>query len=180
MTDTSTSWWPDKNCMDCGIQGASFVHIGSLLPNGASIGRFCALCFAVRDREEWQGKPMRPFGVEYMCSGCKGVGLEGHLCHEGWCECPVCVSPERTSVPVGSLAVVTEHSTYRFSGRNYQFMRMVMRDERPLDFSLCQIVWLETGMDMLLRCFDVPDEERFLRTSPVNRVEEAMAVPAIG
>ncbi|MDO8469903.1 MAG: hypothetical protein Q7S84_02700 [bacterium] len=177
MDDTSTSWWPYEYCMDCGVRGVSFKHIGSLLPNGASIGRFCALCFAVRGREERQGKPMRPFGVEYMCSGCKGISLEEHRCYGVLCECPACVSPEHTIVPVRALAVVTEHSTYRFSERDGRFVRMVTRDGMPLEFSRCQIVWLETGTDMLLRCFGVPpDEDRYFRTLPVIRIEEASVV----
>lgn len=61
----------------------------------------------------------------------------------------------RTStVSSGAIIVKTKNSTYRFGEVNQRGERTVSRDEKPLDFSLCKIVYLEIGEGMELACFN--------------------------
>ncbi|OGY63642.1 MAG: hypothetical protein A3I89_00135 [Candidatus Harrisonbacteria bacterium RIFCSPLOWO2_02_FULL_41_11] len=49
------------------------------------------------------------------------------------------------------LVVKTRNSTYRFGAEDNKGKRTVIRDEQPLDFNRCKIVFLELQADMILK-----------------------------
>lgn len=56
----------------------------------------------------------------------------------------------------GPLVVRTRNSTYRLDAEDQSGVRMISRDDWPLDFNRCKVVFLELEASMLLDCPDRP------------------------
>jgi hypothetical protein len=78
-------------------------------------------------------------------------------------------SPFNTEVPTKAITVTTKNSVYRFSEADKKGKRTISRDENPLDFTQCKILFLAIGKDMELECLDGPHPKWY--TSVVRSIK---------
>ena len=128
MADTARGDWPDEKCSDCKKKGVYFQHWGSMVPPG-KVGQFCGDCWEARMDDCNSGKPARPLGQ---------------------------MAPQKTKteIPTKAITVITKNSTYRLGEVNEKGERTISRDEKPLNFTRCRIIFLALGKDMEFDCLD--------------------------
>jgi len=129
MADTVRGYNSDAKCSDCNKKGISFTHWGPLVPPGET-GRFCDQCWKARMDDSNSKRPVRPLGQKALHKAKK--------------------------IPNRAIIVVTKKSVYKFGKADEKGKRTISRDENPLDFTQCKIVFLATGKDMELKCLDGP------------------------
>ncbi len=83
-----------------------------------------------------------------------GAGIQNKASLENVYSALEIPSPFNTKIPTKAITVTTKNSTYRLSEADEKGERTISRDEKPLNFTRCRIIFLALGKDMEFDCLD--------------------------
>jgi len=149
MADTMTGHWQKENCSDCGELGMVIIkHWGPSVPKG-KVGSFCLFCWNEREEGWKEGKEPKPLGTK---------------------------PPIEEFFIDKKINVITKtRSVYQFGKLDGKGTRTVVKDNKPLPFSLCRIICLKEGKRLYLMATPIDGnrkEEPWISTKVLSIEED--------
>ena len=133
MADTAKGHWQKENCSDCGEFDVIMKHWGPLVPEG-KIGFFCLFCWNEREEDWKEGKEPKPLGAKP----------------------PI----EEIFIDKKIKVITKTGSVYQFSKPDSGKIRTVVKDNRPLPFSLCRIICLKEGKPLYFMAIPIDNNKK--------------------